>query len=510
MVLVGIGSSIPWRVRAGAVLGLVLLAVLALAAAAAARSGAGTPPAPGRLVDSRQAGAAAALGTNWYESAPYYLTLDSQAPDLAQVMPATGQKAFVLSFILDGGGCTPTWDGTSALSDASVAAVVSAVRAGGGDVSVSAGGYNGNKLGQGCGSAAATAGAYQRVISAYGLHAMDFDLEEPEIENAGAIANELGAAQILQRNNPGLFVSVTMPASPSGANYFGQLLLNQAKSLGFTPDDYSIMPFDNGFSGGASQVSALRAFNSQLMSTFGWSSATAYQHEGFSGMNGRSDTGEMFSTGDFQTVLGFAQSSGMTRYTFWSENRDRQCSPPDNNGRTSADCSSVAQNAGDFTAYTVRFAGGTPGHPPPPPTPPPPGSCAAPWSATQIYVGGNQASFNGHDWTARWWTQGDVPGGQTGVWADDGPCSGGGGPSPSPRPSATPTPAPTPSRVPTPTPAPSATPSGTCAAAWSSSQVYVGGDRASYHGHNWTAKWWTENDVPGGAAGVWADGGPCT
>src|SRR5262245_16517226 len=357
MVLVGIGSSVPWRIRAGAVLGLLLLAALALAAAVAARSGAGAPPAPGRLVDARPA-AAAALGTNWYESAPYYLTLDSQAPDLAQVMSATGQKAFVLSFILDGGGCTPTWDGTSPLSDASVAGVVSAVRAAGGDVSVSAGGYNGNKLGQGCGSAAATAAAYQRVISAYGLHAIDFDLEEPEIENSAAIANELGAAQILQQNNPGLFVSVTMPASPSGANYFGQLLLNQARSLGFTPDDYSIMPFDNGFSGGASQVSALQAFNSQLMSTFGWSSATAYQHEGFSGMNGRSDTGEIFTTGDFQTVLGFAQSSGMTRYTFWSENRDRQCSPPDNNGRTSADCSSVAQNAGDFTATPSASPGG--------------------------------------------------------------------------------------------------------------------------------------------------------
>jgi chitinase len=32
-------------------------------------------------------------------------------------------------------------------------------------------------------------------------------------------------------------------------------------------------------------------------------------------------------------------------------------------------------------------------------------------------------SFNGHDWTARWWTQGDTPGGVAGVWADDGPCA---------------------------------------------------------------------------------------
>jgi hypothetical protein len=36
--------------------------------------------------------------------------------------------------------------------------------------------------------------------------------EEPEIENTAAIASELGAAQILQQNNPGLFISITMPS----------------------------------------------------------------------------------------------------------------------------------------------------------------------------------------------------------------------------------------------------------------------------------------------------------
>jgi chitinase len=31
----------------------------------------------------------------------------------------------------------------------------------------------------------------------------------------------------------------------------------------------------------------------------------------------------------------------------------------------------------------------------------------------------------------------------------------------------------------------------------------------SYNGHQWTAKWWTYGDIPGGAAGVWTDNGPC-
>src|SRR3984885_7778561 len=309
------------------------------------------------LASSRGTAGTAALTVNWYESAPYYSVLDSDAPDLGQVMSATGQKAFDMAFVLaDNGNCDAAWNGTDPVSsDTQVASVINEVRGDGGDVIVSAGGYNGTKLGQVCGTAAATAAAYQQVINTYGLHAFDFDLEEPEIENSAAIDNELGAAQILQENNPGLFISITIPSIATGANYFGQQLLDEAKTLGFTPNDYTIMPFDGGFNGGSSQVTALQDFNAQLVSTFGWSSSTAYAHEGFSGMNGRTDDAEYFYQSDFQTVLSFAQSVGLGRFTFWSVNRDRECNPPDNNGDLSSDCSSVTQNSWDFTAYTVAL-----------------------------------------------------------------------------------------------------------------------------------------------------------
>src|SRR5215469_4001150 len=374
-----------------------------------------------------------ALTNNWYESAPYYSTLDSSGPNLGQVMSATGQKAFDMAFILaNGGSCAPAWDGTDPVSsDTAVSAVINQVRAAGGDVIVSAGGYNGTKLGQVCGSAATTAAGYQQVISAYGLHAFDFDLEEPEIENSTAIANELGAAQILQRNNPGLFVSVTIPSTTTGANYFGGLLLDEAKTLGFTPNDYTIMPFDGGLSGGSSQVTALQDFNAQLVSTFGWSSATGYAHEGFSGMDGRTDSAEYFTQADFQTVLSFAQSSGLSRYTFWSVNRDRQCNPVNNNDNLSSECSGVAQNSWDFTAYTVAFAKNAPvTQPSPTPTPtsssPSPGGgggcTAAAWVNNNAYVAGNVVSYNGHQWTANQWNYDEVPGGSSGAWNDDGTC----------------------------------------------------------------------------------------
>ncbi|MEU5824673.1 MULTISPECIES: carbohydrate-binding protein [Streptomyces] len=371
---------------------------------------------------------ATALSNRWYAAAPYLMPHDNNPPDAGAIMDASGLKAFQLAFILapNGGGCSPTWDGTSPVSsDTAVASVISAIRAKGGDVSVSIGGYGGTKLGQTCSDAAATAAAYQQVITKYQLKAIDFDLEEPEYENTAAIAREIGAAKILQQNNPGLYVSVTTAGTADGTGWFGKQMLNEAKAQGFTPNNFSIMPFDGGFNGAAAQTSALTNFNGILRSTFGWDEATAYAHEGFSGMNGRSDTGEYFTQADFQTVLDFATGHHMDRFTFWSLNRDRQCTPPDNNGKTSGTCSSVAQSNWDFAKYSVKFAGVTPPTTIPPTTPPPTGSCAAAaWSSGAVYTGGNTVSYGGHTWKAKWWTQNETPGstGEWGVWQDLGPC----------------------------------------------------------------------------------------
>ncbi|KAG2055292.1 glycoside hydrolase family 18 protein [Suillus hirtellus] len=46
-------------------------------------------------------------------------------------------------------------------------------------------------------------------------------------------------------------------------------------------------------------------------------------------------------------------------------------------------------------------------------------------------------------------------------------------------------------------------------AAWQSGVAYVGGDGVTYDGDLWTAKWWSESDVPGGASGDWANSGVC-
>jgi chitinase len=60
-------------------------------------------------------------------------------------------------------------------------------------------------------------------------------------------------------------------------------------------------------------------------------------------------------------------------------------------------------------------------------------ACAAAWSSTAVYTAGNQASENGINYTANWWTQGNDPATNNGgsgsgqPWTSDGACTGGSG-----------------------------------------------------------------------------------
>jgi chitinase len=59
-------------------------------------------------------------------------------------------------------------------------------------------------------------------------------------------------------------------------------------------------------------------------------------------------------------------------------------------------------------------------------------ACAAAWSSSAVYTAGNQASENGINYTANWWTQGNDPATNNGgsgsgqPWTSDGACTGGG------------------------------------------------------------------------------------
>ncbi|TWG13170.1 fibronectin type III domain protein [Micromonospora palomenae] len=293
-------------------------------------------------------------GTAPMAAAPYLYPGWGDPPAPSTVMGATGIKWFTIAFVLSGGGCTPAWDGSGPLTGGAHANTIAAIKAAGGDVIPSFGGWSGNKLGPNCSSAAALAGAYQQVINAYGLKAIDIDIENSdEFENAVVQDRILGALKIVKQNNPGIKTIVTFGTSTTGPNYWGTRLINQAAALGANIDTFTIMPFD--FGGGANMyqntVNAAEGLKNALKTAFGWSDATAYAHMGLSGMNGLSDQQELTSPATWTQIRDWAKARGLSRFTFWSVNRDRPCP----GGGVVSNCSGIAQNTWEFTSITARY-----------------------------------------------------------------------------------------------------------------------------------------------------------
>ncbi len=289
--------------------------------------------------------------------APYeYLGWGSpQKP--TSVMSATGLKWFTLAFILSDGTCNPKWDGSRPLTGGSDASAISSIRGAGGDVVVSIGGWSGDKLGEKCTSASALAGAYQKVINAYKLKAIDIDIENTEWSSATVRQRVVDALKIIKTNNSGVKTIITFGTTPSGPDSTGVDMIKRGAKAGLANDVWTVMPFDfGGHSGSMASAtkSAVEGLKADVKSAYGYSDSTAYAHVGLSSMNGKTDeSDETVTTSDFSSILSYAQSHHLGRLSFWSINRDRQCS----SGLDSDGCSGVSQSADAYTKIFVKYTG---------------------------------------------------------------------------------------------------------------------------------------------------------
>ncbi|KUO10214.1 carbohydrate binding domain-containing protein [Streptomyces sp. DSM 15324] len=295
-------------------------------------------------------------GTSFKQAAPYLYEGWGDPPNVSTVMSATGIKWFTMAFMLDGGGCTPLWDSTRPLTGGVDQTVINQVRAAGGDVVPSFGGWQGSKLGANCSSASALAAALQKVVDAYGLKAIDMDIENTdEFENEAVQARILTALKTVKANNPGLRTIVTFGTSTTGPTYYGNRLIEQARSIGADIDVFTIMPFD--FGGGSDMygntVNATEGLKAKLKSTFGWDDATAYAHVGISGMNGLSDQQENTTPAVWTQIRDWANTHHIARLAYWAVNRDRPCP----GGGVVSNCSGISQSTWQFTSITAGFTG---------------------------------------------------------------------------------------------------------------------------------------------------------
>ncbi|MEV6786714.1 cellulose binding domain-containing protein [Streptomyces sp. NPDC051098] len=289
--------------------------------------------------------------------APYIDTSLFPSYDMLDTVTRTGVKEFNLAFITSGGGCAPLWGGVTDLTSNAVANQIGALRAKGGDVRVSFGGAAGSELGLNCSSADELAKAYGKVVDAYKLTKVDFDIEGAALPDSAANTRRSQAITQLQKAHPGLDVSFTLPVMPEGLTQPGVDLLADAKKNGVKISAVNIMAMDYGpaYSGdmGEYAIQAATATQAQIKGVLGLSDAAAWKAVAVTPMIGVNDVvTEIFTVEDATQLVEFAKSKDMGWLSMWSSTRDKQC-PGGEKPAADATCSSILQQP---LAFTKAFA----------------------------------------------------------------------------------------------------------------------------------------------------------
>jgi chitinase len=298
-------------------------------------------------------------------AAPYVETWGSTSA-MANAQAATGLKYYTLAFVIDGGGCNATWNGSTSIDDSGWQTAINNLRASGGDVMVSFGGAAGTELGQACGSVSTLEAQYKRVIDTLNLTRVDLDIEGAALDDTAANDRRNQALAALQQQYAAvgkqLAVDYTLPVAPSGLLSNSLSLLNNAKSRGVDVSIVNIMTMDYGspMDMGQAAVDAATALHGQLGQI--WTSKTSDQlwaMEGNTPMIGVNDTtSEVFTTGNASTLESFAASHGIQELAYWSLGRDKACAT---NGTLSSTCSGTPQSPYQFASIFNAITGSSGG-----------------------------------------------------------------------------------------------------------------------------------------------------
>jgi hypothetical protein len=274
--------------------------------------------------------------------------------DLPGTAKKTGVKTFNLAFIVSGGGCEPKWAGAQALNDNAVAKQIGALRAAGGDVRVSFGGQAGAELGQVCTSASRLAAAYKKVIGAFKLTKVDFDIEGAAIADTAANTRRDRAIATLQKQVRGLNVSFTLPVLPTGLTQDGVNLVKDAKKNGVDIGAVNVMAMDYGDSVAPNPKGHMGDFAIRAATSTERQVGGGYGRIAVTPMIGVNDTStEVFTVADAKKVAAFARDNKLAWASMWSAGRDKPCAGGPKN-TADPTCSSIGQTPLAFTtAFTT-------------------------------------------------------------------------------------------------------------------------------------------------------------
>jgi hypothetical protein len=316
--------------------------------------------------------AATALPTHVFS--PYFEMWTGDS--ISGIAQQSGAKYLTLAFLetTSKTSCTLAWNGsrtqTVATTPTPFLSDIQALRAAGGNIIPSLGGWSadqgGTEIGDSCANVNSIATAYEQLVTTYDVSRIDMDIEGRSLTKPDGIDRRNKAIKILQdwatANGRPLTISYTIPTSRTGLPANELSVIQNAIANGVRIDIVQPMVFDyydhQSTDMGDSAISAVTGLHTQLMQLLpGQTSAQVWSHIGATIMNGLDDQPkkqEVTTVQDAQQLLAFAQANGMTVLSMWAIQRDNGGCP----GNTGANnCSGIVQNTWDFTNVLKAFTG---------------------------------------------------------------------------------------------------------------------------------------------------------
>ncbi|GAA0543961.1 hypothetical protein GCM10010172_26890 [Paractinoplanes ferrugineus] len=315
--------------------------------------------------------------------APYFEAYNGDS--LAGLSSQSGNKFLTLAFVQtpSPGSCTVYFNGDTSMpiSSGTFGSDITAIRAAGGDVIPSFGGYaadnGGTEIADSCTSVDSIAAQFEKVITTYDVTRIDLDIEDNSLTNTAGIDRRNKAIKKVEdwaaANGRPVQFTYTLPTTTAGLAESGLAVLRNAVSNGARIDIVNMMTFD--YYDGAThnmatdtQTSANGLVN-QLKALYpSKTTAQLWAMVGIIEMIGVDDFGpaETFTIANAQTVTNWAKTQGIAALSFWALQRDNGGCP---GGAAADNCSGVAQSTWQFSKIMQSFTSGSTSTTPPTTTP---------------------------------------------------------------------------------------------------------------------------------------------
>ncbi|MEU7872714.1 glycosyl hydrolase family 18 protein, partial [Dactylosporangium sp. NPDC049140] len=313
--------------------------------------------------------------------APYFEAYNGDS--LNGLSQQSGDKYLTMAFIQTAshGSCTVYWNGDTGMpiAGSTFGSDIAAIRARGGDVIPSFGGYaadNGaTEIADSCTDVNQIAAQFEKVITTYDVTRIDLDVEDNSLTNTAGIDRRNKAIKIVEdwaaANGRSIQFVYTLPTTTSGLADSGLAVLRNAVANNARIDIVNQMTFDY-YDNQPHQMAndtktASNGLHTQLQQLYpGKTSQQLWSMIGVTEMIGVDDFGpaETFTVADANAVYSWATQQGIAELSFWALQRDNGGCP---GGAASDTCSGISQGTWQFSHIFAPFTsgGGTPGSPSP-------------------------------------------------------------------------------------------------------------------------------------------------